>query len=308
MKRILIIYYTQSGQLKQIADSLAGPLMSEGNIVVDYYRIKPVEDYPFPWPSDEFFDCMPESVQKVSIKLDLKDFPADIDYDLVILAYQVWYLSPAIPFSSFLKSEVAKAFLKGKKVITLLGVRNMWVMAQEYVRSVLKDYNAELVGNIVLADKAHNLVSVLTVIKWLIGGNKGPYNILPEAGVAEKDINLTSRFAEPIIKALNKNDYDNLQNELLELGAIDIKYHLVQMEKNAFRIFKIWARLIRKKGEAKNKKRLLRVRMFKYYLLFVIFVLSPLASIIFIIKRYLLYTRAKRQLEYYMGCTKHRNT
>ncbi len=301
MKRILIIYYTQSGQLKQISDSVAGPLMSENDIVVDYYRIKPVEDYPFPWPSDEFFDCMPESVEKVPVELDLSDFPANNNYDLVILSYQVWYLSPAIPVTSFLKSDVAKEFLNGKKVVTLLGVRNMWVVAQEYVKEKLIQNHAKVVGNIVLSDKSHNLVSVLTIIKWLMGGNKGPYSFLPEAGVSEKDIRNAAVFARPIKQALKNNDYGSLQKELVALDGVRVKYHLMQMEKNAFRIFRIWAKLIRKKGEAKNKKRLVRVRLFKYYLLFVIFVLSPVASLVFHVKRFVMFKRAKKQLNYYMG-------
>jgi len=301
MKRVLIIYYTQSGQLKQIADSLAEPMIRDKNIAVDYYRIKPVEEYPFPWTSDEFFDCMPESVEKLAVELNLDDFPVDNDYDLVILSYQVWYLSPALPVTSFLRSDVAGAFFKGRKVITLLGVRNMWVMAQEYVKECLREHKAEPVGNIVLKDKAHNLVSVLTIIRWLMGGNKGPYNILPEAGVSENDIKDTSRFAGPIIKALNENHYDKLQEELLARGAVDLKYHLMQMEKNALRIFRIWAKLIRKKGEAGNIKRRLRVRLFKYYLLFVIFVVSPVASVVFVVKRCLLYPSAKRELLYYQG-------
>ncbi len=299
MKRVLIIYYTQSGQLKQIADSLAEPLIRDENIAVDYYRIKPVEDYPFPWTSDGFFDCMPESVEKVPVEINLDDFPAKNDYDLVILAYQAWYLSPAIPVSSFLKSDVARNFLAGRKVITLLGVRNMWVMAQEYVKGWIREHKAQLVGNIVLTDKAHNLVSVLTIKKWLMGGNKGPYNILPEAGVSEKDIKDASRFAGPVITALKNNDYEGLQDELIVLGAVGLKYHLMQMEKNALRIFRIWAKLIRKKGEAKNKKRRMRVRLFKYYLLFIIFVVSPAASAVFVVKRYLLYPLAKKQLRYY---------
>lgn len=301
MKKVLIIYYTQSGQLKDICDSVFNSLDDKENIIVDYYRIKPVQDFPFPWPSDEFFDSMPESVKGIPIELELDDFPSNKDYDLVVLAYQVWYLSPSIPFNSFLLSEKAKDFLRGKTVITILGVRNMWVFAQENVKRILKEYDSKLVGNIVLVDKTNNLVSVATIIKWLIKGNKGPYKYLPEAGVSQKDVRNASRFAKPIEEALLSDNFANLQNELLRNNAVIIKYHIVNIEKTALKIFHLFAGSILKKGKAGDRKRIRKVRLFKYYLLFAIYILFPLASLVHMIRKLLFVKSAKKQIKYYQG-------
>ncbi len=281
MKRILVVYYSQSGQLRNIAKSVLSPVVADANIVVDYYKINVVDDYPFPWTSDAFFDVMPESVKNIAVDIDLRGFPLHNDYDLVVLAYQVWYLSPSIPFNSFLSSDLAKEFLAGKQLVCLLGVRNMWVVAHEYVEKQLNSYGAHVAATITLADQASNLVSVITIIKWLVGGNKKPYKLLPEAGVSEESIRLASRFGESIRKAVIADDYGSLQEELSPLSPAKKRYHLVRIERTASRIFNAWASIIRKKGGPKSKDRLFFVRLFKYYLLFVIFVVSPVVSVFF---------------------------
>jgi hypothetical protein len=299
MKKILVIYYSQTGQLKEIADSVFRHLGN--NVLVDYYRIKPINDFPFPWSSDEFFDTMPESVKGIPMELFLDDFHPDEKYDLVVLAYQVWYLSPSIPFYSFLQSKKAAEFLNGKKVITLLGVRNMWVFAQEKIRQTLKEYNAELVGNIVLVDKTNNLLSVATIIKWLMYGNKGPYRFLPEAGVSKQDIKEASKFSSSIEEALLSDNFSRLQPELLKKNAVPISYHVMKIEKNALRIFYKFASAILKKGDAGDKKRIFRVRVFKYYLLLAIYLLFPIASLVFMIKKALSPKTAEKEINYFQG-------
>ena len=97
MKRVLVVYYTQSGQLKEIIDSVLSPLTE---VTIDFLPIDTAEPFPFPWTDEAFFGAFPESY--LQIPQPLKPFQvAHTDYDLVILGYQVWYLSPSIPFNSF---------------------------------------------------------------------------------------------------------------------------------------------------------------------------------------------------------------
>ena len=172
MKRILVIYYTQSGQLKEIADNFVAPFQKQG-ILVDFYEIQMETPYPFPWTNESFFGAFPESF--LELPQPIKAMPPDIktqEYDLVVLAYQVWYLSPSIPVTSFLKSEQARALLEGKPVVTLSGTRNMWIKAQEKVRNMLVKKGARIVANIALTDRHYNHISVLTIVHWLFTGKK----------------------------------------------------------------------------------------------------------------------------------------
>lgn len=53
-KKILAVYYTQSGQMTEIIDSFTAPLAEAGH-TVEKVLIQPVEDYNFPWTGGRFF-------------------------------------------------------------------------------------------------------------------------------------------------------------------------------------------------------------------------------------------------------------
>lgn len=298
MKRILVIYYTQSGQLKKIIDSILGRMMENEEFQIDIERLQPIPDFPFPW-GEQFFDCFPESVKGIPCQLEPVSFNPEQEYDLIILGYQPWYLSPSIPISAFLKSKTAKKVLKGRNVVTIIGARNMWTRSQQIIKKYLIDLKAHLVGNIALVDRSNNYIAGFTIIRWLISGIKGPSLFLPEAGVSEKDIRAAAKFGQILEKAINQHSYENLQDQLIQHKAVRIKYHLTCIEKNARKIFDIFADYILKKGDAHDPKRKGRIRHFKIYLLFVFFVVQPVFSFIFIIKRWVLYPLTQKEINYY---------
>lgn len=297
MRNILVVYYTQTGQLKKILDSILLPLKASSDIEIDYCELKMVKSFPFPW-GKEFYDCFPESVKGIPATLKPTTINNSKIYDLVILGYQPWYLSPSIPMSSFLQSEEASILMKGKKVITVIGSRNMWTQAQEIIKQYLKKLEANLVGNIVLRDRVDNYIAGITVIRWLIDGKKGPSGLLPEAGVSDKDIQNSKIFGEIILDHLNSNDLESLQSKLVEENAVPVKYHLVNIEKNARKIFDIFANYILRKGGAGEQNRRGRIKHFKAYLIFVFFILSPIFSLIFMLKRWILFPSANKEIKY----------
>ena len=182
MKRVLVLYYSQSGQLQSIARSIAEPLVNSNEIQVTFHEIQLEKPFTFPWNKEAFFDVFPESF--LQIPTELKPIPHEIlnnKYDLILLNYQVWYLTPSIPINSFLKSAEAKKLLAKTPVITINGSRNMWIMAQEKVKTLLHQNEAQLVGNIALVDRAPNLISVITIVEWMFSGVKKKYlGIFPD--------------------------------------------------------------------------------------------------------------------------------
>jgi hypothetical protein len=283
VKKALLIYYSQTGQAKEIADTIIKPLRSDFDFVFE--ELKPIPSYPFPWTGLSFFQTFPESVQEIHCQLEPFTFDPDDNYDLVILAFQVWYLSPSIPIISFLQSAEAKKVMKDKPVITIQGVRNMWVMSQERIKKRIWEAGGNLVGNIVLTDKNPNLISVITIVKWMTTANKqgkGFYaKIFPPAGVAIQDIQGSEKYGEIILKTFQEEDLNKLQDRLLAEGAIKINPVLVSIEKRGLMMFKIWSKFIIKKGAYNSLKRTGRLKLFKYYLFAVIYLISPLASFIF---------------------------
>jgi len=290
MKRILVVYYTQSGQLKEIIDSVLSPLTE---VTIDFLPIDTATPFPFPWTGDTFFDAFPESYLQIPQPLQPFNL-SHTDYDLVILGYQVWYLSPSIPFNSFLQHPEAKKLLRGKPVITISGTRNMWVMAYQKVKKLLTDCGAHLVGNIALTDRHHNHISVITIVQWLFSGdkNKRYLGVFPKAGVADKDIQGASVYGTLIAPHLQTGDYTGLQQEIVAHGGVHYKRFLLSAEKKGNRLFGIWAKMI---YGSKHRKFLLKC--FRIYLYIAIWVLMPIVWLLYWLTYPLFFWKVERDVK-----------
>ena len=287
MKRVLVVYYTQSGQLKEIIDSVLSPLTE---VTIDFLPIDTATPFPFPWTGDTFFDAFPESYLQIPQPLQPFNLP-HTDYDLVILGYQVWYLSPSIPLSSFLQHPEAKKLLSGKPVITISGTRNMWVMAHQKVKKLLTDCGAHLVGNIALTDRHHNHISVITIVQWLFSGdkNKRYLGVFPKAGVADKDVQGASVYGSLIAPHLQTDDYTGLQQAIVAHGGVHDKRFLLSAEKKGNRLFGIWAKMI-----YGSKKRKFLLKCFHIYLYIAIWVLMPIVWLLYWITYPLFFWKVER--------------
>lgn len=296
MKKVLVVSFSQSGQLTQIVENFLIPFK---NTKIDWVKIKPKDSFPFPWSDEEFYNVFPETVLEEPIQLHPPQFKHS-DYDLIILGYQPWYLSPSMPTTALFENEKFCSLINNKPIITIIGSRNMWLNAQENVKTFIKKAGGKLVANIPLADKTTNLISAITIIHWMSTGKKErKWGIFPMPGVSEKDINETHIFGALAHKAFEKNNYDNLQNNIVSLNKIRINTSIMFIESRAKTLFRIWANIIKKKGTTPAKrKRWLKI--FKRYLFFALFFVSPIVLTIFnLILRPLTFVRIKRKKEYF---------
>ncbi|MDN3723328.1 dialkylresorcinol condensing enzyme DarA [Aequorivita sp. SDUM287046] len=297
MKEVLIIYYTQTGQLLEILKQIASSIADE-NTNISYCELIPKEKFPFPWTQSEFYGAFPETFLQIPVPME--EIPFNIrqkKYDLIILGYTTWYLTPSIPVNSFLKSEQAKNLLANTPVVTVSASRNMWIMAQEKVKKLLVANKAKLVGNIALVDKNINHISVITIVHWLMGGKKTRMlGIFPKPGIAAADIIASSRFGKPIKTALHTANFDTLQKNLLSEGAVKINPSLIATDIRGNVVFTKWANhLIKKKGRERSKW----LVFFKYYLLFAIWLIAPIVFIVFLLTYFPKYRKIKRDKAYY---------
>lgn len=301
MKEVLIIHYSQSGQLTDILHNVVQPLENDANIQLSYYSLRPKKEFEFPWKSEKFFDTFPETYLQLPQAIE----PPTVDilnkkYDLIILGYQVWFLTPSIPFNSFLKSATAKQLLNNTPVITVIGCRNLWMMAQEKVKQLLVAHQANLVGHIVLQDRHLNHISVITISHWMFSGKKDRYlGIFPKPGVSDEDIQAATKFGFPIRAALLENNFSTLQKKLLTLDAVQVKSFLITVDKRANFLFGKWANLIIKKGKPGEVQRLRWTRLFSYYLQFAIWIIAPIVFIIFLLTFLPMYRSIQKEKTYY---------
>lgn len=297
MKEVLIIYYSQTGQLFDILKNI-GSTLSDEKVNISFLEIEPKKKFPFPWKQEEFYGAFPETFLQIPTPLEnISSKILDRKYDLVILGYTTWYLTPSIPINSFLKSAEAKILLNNTPVVTVSASRNMWIMAQEKVKKLLVTNNSKLVGNIALVDRNINHISVITIVHWLMGGKKTKmFGIFPKPGVSDSDIKRASRFGVPIKEALLQNNYINLQKNLLEIGAVKVDPSLIATDIRGNIVFTKWANhLIKKEGEERKKW----LVYFKYYLLFAIWLIAPIVFIVFLLTYIPMYRKIQKDITYY---------
>lgn len=299
-KKVLVAYYTQSGQIKEIIDSFLKAFENNKSYEFYFHQIKPVNDFPWPWTGDQFFDAFPESVLETGCELQPMPEDLKMQYDLVILGLQVWYLSPSIPITAFLQCDDFKEIVKDTPLITINGCRNMWFMAQRSIRKMIDAAKAKYTGHLVLFDKVNNLTSVITVLHWAYTGRKDKkWGILPKPGISEEDIIGVEKFGLIFKEQWENNNIGSLQKEFVKNGGVKVLPHLMSMEHKAKRIFKIWTSFVTKKGDAGNPARQGRLKLFKYYLLFMIYFLSPIATLVFYLTYPLFFIRIKKQIKFY---------
>jgi len=292
MKKVLVLYYSQSGQMKKMVDSVTAPLKESGAVHLDYRKIKPVEKYPYPWPFYPFFDAFPEAIYLNGCEVEpLKDL--EDDYDLIILGYTIWFLSPSIPVTGFLKSEQAKNLFKNTPVVTLIACRDMWVMAQEKMKTMLKNLEATLIDNVVLTDQGGSIYAFITTPRWLLTGKKDPFWGFPAAGVSDEDIGQSVRFGKRLLEGLLRDEEQEKKPMLKGMGAVTVNGKLVGTEKIATRSFMIWGKLIQKAGKPGSFARKIVITIYAVFLATLVLTVVPLNILV----RSLIYPFRKEAIE-----------
>ncbi|MDX2361717.1 MAG: hypothetical protein QNK23_12990 [Crocinitomicaceae bacterium] len=279
MKKILSINYSQSGQLDEILDNFLSPLE---NVEMDRIKVELVEGFEFPWSTDNFYDAMPETVLEEPIALKPFELKEE-KYDLIILGYQPWFLSPSLPATSILKHPLFKAVAKNTPIITVIGARNMWLNAHDSVVKLVQEAGAEMKGNVALIDRAPNHLSAVSIVHWMLTGKKTrKWGIFPLPGVSDEDINGASVYGEVLNNCLEEDNLENFQKRSIDTGGVRISTNILFIEGRAKKIFNIWAAAIKKK-ESEGKNRKFWIRFFRFYLNFALFGVAPILLLIYTI-------------------------
>lgn len=274
MKHVLVVNYSQTGQLSDIADRIIAPLREAGHRV-HLETLLPATPYPFPWPIVDFVDAMPECVQLDAPPLQALSIAAETDFDLVILCYQVWFLSPALPITAFLQSDAGKRLIRDKPVVTLVACRNMWLSAQETIRQLIASAGGSLRDHIAFTDRGHPLATFITTPRWVLTGKRDRFLGMPPAGVAPEEIRRARRFGRALADALAHDREKSAHPMLTGLCAVTVNPRLAISERAGRRAFGVWSRLIRAFGQRGSWQRRPILLVFSIYLIVMVLTVVP---------------------------------
>ena len=278
MKKILVVYYSQAGQLENVLKNIVSPLQEDG-FCVDMRAITPLKPYAFPWNFYKFFNQLPDSTFLRGCEVEpLEEIKQK--YDLIILGYTVWYMAPSVPTVGFLRSKQAKELFRDTPVVTVVACRDMWILAQEKIKTLLKELGALHKDHIALTDRGKSIVSLITLPTYMLTGEKKFFSFLPPAGIHPDEIKYARRFGVRLSEALQKDEEKHSEPMLKKLAAVRVDGKLIATEKVADRSFKIWSRLIEKAGKPDSFARKVVITIYVSFLLLLICTVIPLNIII----------------------------
>jgi hypothetical protein len=275
MTRILLVYYSQSGEATRVVEALSASLQgSTIDLVLE--RLRPKEDYPFPWRSiGRFFDVLPECHLGPLPELEPPRFDPDQCFDLVMLVYQVWFLAPSLPVQSFLRSPSARV-LRNTKVMTISVSRNMWHSASETIKGLLRQCDALHIDNAAITHQGPAWATFITTPRALLFGKTAAFwRIFPPAGIAEQELARVRRFGEAIRRNLDNGS--STGPVLGGLGAVRVNRRYVMADFLGWYWFRAWAYFLKLLGRFGPLPRRLGIYCFVVCLLFAIVVVIPLS-------------------------------
>ncbi|UGT41920.1 hypothetical protein LTV02_00365 [Nocardia yamanashiensis] len=207
-RRAVVFEYTQTGQLSEVVDALVAPMAAAG-WRIRRVAVRPATPFPFPWPVLRFFGVFPACVdQDAIIELADDEFHSAPD-ELVIFAYQVWYLAPSLPARSLLAKH--SELFTGREVLSVVACRNMWYSAAAEVQGRLADVGARAVGTVAAIDTRAQAITFVTTLRWLLTGPRDG-TVFGRAGVGADELErigvLGARLADADDRAavLRKSD------------------------------------------------------------------------------------------------------
>lgn len=264
--RVTVYWYSQTGQLLESVSAVTDPLEKAG-WDIRKVEIRPREPFPFPWPVRRFFGVFPASVDpdgapEITARPPVAE---DDDADLVVFAFPVWYLAPALPMRALVGAK-PKAF-DGRAVVGLVACRNMWYSAAVEVQRLLQAAGGRYLGTIAAVDTASAGVTFVTTLRWLLAGKREASWGFPRAGVGMDELHrlavlgeriaelapaqpeLAPEQAEPASRTASEEALaDRVRDVLAAHDAAPVHPPLAAADLLAGKVFRVWGRVIRAAG------------------------------------------------------------
>jgi multimeric flavodoxin WrbA len=176
MPRVLILFYSFSGQTSGLLSRLTAGLEERGVFVVTEH-LRPIESLRFPvgtyWAT---MKMMLTTFFRKRIRIKEVSAACFDDFDVIILAGPTWSYNPSGPVLSLL-DQYGKKIFKGNKVIPVISCRGYWRLHWYGLRKILRQYGAEVVNKIIFTHPNKEPWRTVGVFLKLAGKNpeKSPF-------------------------------------------------------------------------------------------------------------------------------------
>ncbi len=266
MKNLLVVYYSQTKQLKEIISKFVKPF--EHIYHIDFAEIK-CKKFGFPITYKQFFDVFPETVLKMPCDIEVEI--ENKNYDAIILGFQPWFLHTSIPFNSFMQTERFKNLVKGKSVVLVMDSRNSWRNALHEVVTTVENYQGTVKGKYVFRDTSKNFRGFLALCYWLFTGKKkSSCKSIPQGGIEQEVIDNAGLYGQSALSSFHSPD-----GVYSVIPPVSEEYTSLGYEQFAIAKYEKWANFI---GKDNFKHRRFRLALFRNWILFMLAFAAPIIS------------------------------
>ncbi|WP_067537631.1 hypothetical protein [Nocardia crassostreae] len=186
-QRAVVFHYSQTGQLTDAVDAFTAPLAAAG-WRIRHVAVRPATPYPFPWTVPSFFGVFPACVDEqaeIALATPDSEFRAEPG-ELIVFAYQVWYLAPSVPMRTVLNRH--PELFEDREVISVVACRKMWHSAVLEVDHRPTALGSQHLGAVVATDTRPQFITLVTTLRWTFGGRRGGRGPLGRAGVDDREL------------------------------------------------------------------------------------------------------------------------
>jgi hypothetical protein len=243
-KRILVLYYSQSGDVWRILDTFLRPIRALSGVELTVERLEPIAAYPFPWRTlTRLLSVFPQCHSGGGSGIHPLSIRSGRQFDLVILAYQVWFLAPSLPVQDFFRSESA-AVLNNAAVITMCVCRNMWHSCSETMKAMLKQAGAEHIDNIIVSHQGPPYATFISVPRLLLRGKRDRFlGVFPPADVSDADLSRVERLGGVVAARLRHEQWPR-QSLLTGAGAVHVNTRYIVPELVGWYLYRFGTRCV----------------------------------------------------------------
>ena len=208
--RVLVLYYSFTHQTRRVAEAMAESFRAADcdaelcaiEFCDERYRIAfPFRPYFWPKLLRWFWPQLWGKTGAVRVPGQI----VEGDYDLVCIGSPTWWLKPAMPVASFLKTEAAGRLLRGKRFAAFAVCRAIWWNNLRIVKKLARRQGGTFVDGAAFCFRGNQIQTALSFINYMqTETNRDRYCGIKiyEFGVPQDGLDRAKEFAERLAKDL----------------------------------------------------------------------------------------------------------
>ena len=204
-RRVLLLYYSYTGQARKVLDA-AGEVFRERGAEVHIAPIEftdpryaePFSRFPMARTWRDFLGILPAQTRKATGAIRTPDAVRRSDYDLICIGSPTWWRDVSMPLRSFLKSDEARPLLDGTPFAVFVVCRRYWRENLNAVRKLAEKAGGRYMGGVHFGYPGDQLRSMLSLTSYLGSGQYREKYMgvrIPATNISADQLDEARRFA-----------------------------------------------------------------------------------------------------------------